>query len=54
MIFANAQEWPYAILYLTGNRNFTVSLRLRAKKLGFKLGNFEMTTVSRMGTDVRS
>ena len=36
------EQYPYALLYFTGSKQFNIDMREKAKKKGFHLGNVEM------------
>jgi len=38
----NYENYPYALLYFTGSREFNIELKEHAKYLGYKLGSHEM------------
>jgi len=45
-LYANPEEYPFAVLYFTGSKNFNTVMRARALELGYSLNEHEM---SKMG-----
>lgn len=42
-LYANPEEYPFAVLYFTGSKNFNTVMRARALELGYTLNEHEMS-----------
>jgi len=46
LFISDMTEYPYALLYFTGSKQFNIAMKSHAKNLGYILGNTEMRNVA--------
>jgi len=49
LFLQDVKEYPYALLYFTGSKNFNIQMKSHAKNMGITLGNLEMYKINSFG-----
>lgn len=52
ILFTNEEEYPYALLYFTGDFEINIALRKAAKELGYSLSEYKLTPIDKKTPDV--
>jgi len=52
-MITSKEDYPFAILYFTGNKDFNVKMREHAKKIGYTLNEYKFKDVEKIFSSER-